>query len=231
MPSAHKLNLTFCLSLDQGQATHGEASISRRRRDVSEVTSPEAQDRDGGETAKPDSGYLTSEGVGEQDFTQAAAGMLYTPGTGFDHLDNPSLSVPGPDTQSIEPQPSWNFGNSHLSAIPGNADVGENKDFLSKTIEVKGTPKKRFQISATGLRPRMRNRPIQMSLRQYIGSVPGGLAFKRHEYDPKLESRLPGYQRISIQSRLRGLRELKVRAGSDPKGLHRFVPRSMLLVC
>ncbi|GFS17127.1 pedal peptide 2 precursor [Elysia marginata] len=95
---------------------------------------------------------------------------------------------------------------------------------LTKEIaEDMAVPSKRFRISIGRRHPSVRTRPIQMSFRQYIGAVPGGLAYKRHEYDPDITTRLPGYPRVSLQTRLRAF---KARAGSDQNALHRFGHRT-----
>ncbi|RUS70870.1 hypothetical protein EGW08_021370 [Elysia chlorotica] len=105
-------------------------------------------------------------------------------------------------------------------------DLGNNQSLQDGTQVGSGdmlVPPKRFRISKGGRHIGVLSGPIQMSLRQYVGSMPGALAYKRHEFDPNIQRRLPGYPMLSLQTRLRAL---KTQTGSDENVLQGFSQRT-----
>ena len=139
------------------------------------------------------------------------------------NLDGPSVYFSNSPASPTRLDPS-----QRLQRPPPGPEMVENVQPFREDAEVAtrdvAVPNKRFSISTGGRHSNVLTGPIQMSLRQYIGSGPGALAFKRHEYNPDIQTRLPGYPRMSLQTRLRAL---KARTGSDQNVLHGFAQRSL----
>ncbi|GFN74090.1 hypothetical protein PoB_000059600 [Plakobranchus ocellatus] len=159
------------------------------------------------------------------DYLDSEAARFFDPLSSFERVDILPFLV-----QPLHLDEQSHFGSFSGREIPDFAEISNPTGQIS-------APSKRFRISTGARQSPHHMTPLQRQMsfqrvRQYLDDRSGGLAYKRHDFDVAsqpsrgYQTRLNGYPRMSLQTRLRTLTS---RAGGDQTHLRRFPQRGMLI--